>query len=305
MPNGFGIPRNFRPRSWPRLREYNTLLKVATPIPEDVLAGDRWLAGIAYDPLTLAGMSCWSPSCDTEDDWDSSDIDDDLFDPVDFVPVELRTFVKCSTLGLDIDELKARTQANVDALQSATLTRLLIGHGDTDSCWENPTISGSGESLAVRVGSEVYALDAAVARMEDQLASVLGDALGTIFMTPGQLGLLQNRGGLIFEDGCWWTPTGTAIVADGGVSGNGPDVGDDEPGAGNQIEWIYGTGPVYVHRGPATWTPEVFAATDAEDSAILPHNDVTVRVRQMAIALFDPEFRYSIAAGYASSVFVS
>lgn len=311
MTNGFGTPRNFRQRTFPRYREYNTLLKVASPIPDEVLYGDpgpngqqvdRWLAGIAFDPVALFDLDCSNPQCDTDDDFTPQDINDQA-NPAVFIPMEIRTGEVCSTIGLDADELRARMDARLAAQDSSMLTSALLGPDTHDgACWVNLTI----EDASAQIGSTIFALDDAVARLEDYMARTLGDVLGTIFMTPGQLGLLNHGGGLVFENGCWWTPSGTAIVADGGVRGAGSSVGDDDPGPVDQFEWIYGCGPVWAHRSPVEYTPVPFADIDGDQSThILPRNVMTFTARRHVIALFDPNMCWKIAAGYASSVFVS
>lgn len=315
MANGFGPARNFRQRSWPRLREYNTLLKVANPIPASVLDGDRWLAGINFDPVSLDDVECWSPACDEDDDWGvtgSTDADGST----EFVPVELRTTTQCSTIGLDPAELKDRINAQIDAEESSALTGLIVGGQSPSDCWPNRTIGGTGvdDALASLVGgsSQIYALDEAVARLEDQMYRTLGDAMGTIWMPPGMMGLL-NKGALVFEaaEQCWYTASGTAIVADGGTTGRGADVEVDEsttlePGPGDDFEWIYGSGPIWLHRGPRSYSPDVFDQIDGDGlTHLLPRNIVRFMSRRMAIAVFDPATRWRIAAGYASSVFVS
>jgi len=182
MPGAFGVPRPFRQRAWPRMREYNRLLQVASPIPNDVLYGqpgpngqqvERWLDGISFDPLQVSDLSCVAEDCGDVDDfaWDATDNSE----PTTFIPAELRTARTCSTIGLDSQELLTRMKAEFAANDSAQLTRMLIGM-DIE-CWQNQTIAGTeneGDSLAVNVvpNDAIVAIDEAVSRLEDALASV-------------------------------------------------------------------------------------------------------------------------------------
>lgn len=320
MPNGFGPPRFFRPRSFPRYREYNTLLKVANPIPDEVLYGpdgntERWLAGIDYNPIPLGVLDCYGPDCDVVDDW-TDEASEDTADDNIFSPMEIRASVECSTIGLDQAELRDRLDARLLGFESQSLTAALIG-GFTDDlgpgstpCWSNnPTIAGTGEGAATIAFNAVVPIDEAVARLEDGIALQYGDVLGTIFMTPGMLTMLQNRGGLIFENGCWWTATGTAIVADGGVGKYaGPDFTTPDPdlqaGFESDFQWVYATGPVYAHRGPLSYTPVAFA-TDSGNVRVLPRNIMRFETRRHVIAVFDQTVRLRVPASYSSSVSVS
>lgn len=328
MSNGFGIPRNFRPRSFPETSTENTIFTVAEPIPDAVLYGepgpngepngtsseadpgadgqeDRWLAGINFYPIELTDLECIAPDCAVDDSFSVAPADADTSqegsDPTLFNPIEVRTSEYCSTIGLNVPELADRLSARFLAQDAAKLTKqVLLG---TD-CWSSAFVADSAQDAGA--AATIYAVDEAVARLIDAMGATMKDLNGTLFIPTGLLEMLGNRGGLVKDpDGSGWTTlTGFDIISDGGVTGEGDSI--EGSTVGTDFLWIYGTGVLYAHRGPLQMLPaQLFDATDDEITRLLPRNVVRFIARRYMIAAFDPALCWRIPAAYASSVFVS
>lgn len=106
------------------------------------------------------------------------------------------------------------------------------------------------------------------------LESALGDivACGATIHVPYQLvAYLAEAHLLVEEDGIWYTPSGTKIIAGNGYPGSGPA---NVAAAAGEV-WIFGTGPVILVRGNVIQVPDNMG--QAVDRNI---NNVTVRAER-------------------------
>lgn len=127
--------------------------------------------------------------------------------------------------------------------------------------------------------SPAGALDpvSAIAALEDALCEVVACG-GVIHIPTGLLTfLVRFNVAKLGDDGIYYTPTGTKLIAGCGYPGSGPG---NVPAVAGET-WIFGTGPIILVRSNMFTTPDSFG--EAVDRNV---NNVTVRAEKFYTAGF-------------------
>lgn len=135
------------------------------------------------------------------------------------------------------DAVHPHLSANVAVLTSAGMYQE-IGHSNT-------AFTGTGRGVVTGLGL---------------LEQALGDCysgVGVIHMSPLVLSHAAGKGLVRVENGRLQTYKGTPVAVGGGYPGSGPDPADSPQTA--STSWIYGTGQVFMTRGPIEFPADSMA----------------------------------------------
>jgi hypothetical protein len=251
------------------------LLVSSPPVSTD---GDRWLAGIAWDPVQCIGVTAQDPgNLATTDDALSSPLANPANLPL-YIPFMLENGIARATWGFLQQDYPARP---AKLLEDAT------SYGVEHEFWTGTLISDNAHLAAsgVDVLNSGTALSTrrALAALEQEGAELTLGGRCMIHATP-ELVTLWNADGYLEEDGARLVTktTGAIVVAGSGYPGTGPlGASNATPEAAHT--WAYVTGLVQTRVSAVSVTP------DKLEQAIDPGtNTITYRAYRHAAVIFDP-----------------
>lgn len=260
----------------PTLRTFGLLTAEA---PRLGVEGDRWREGVTFQPLgpanveaTVAEMCFDDEATYTDDDFTWNAGRDGEGEALEtnptFLPFTVKATESCTTLDLDINELKDRIRTRVELAASAQIARELV----------SGALSGSPSLSSVALVAQEGAVDKAcvIPALEQAAADLLSGGLGYVHLSPAALAALP--GDMIRWDGQrWTTPSGHIIIADPGYSLTGAS------GETFGVETAYISGPVLWHLGP-----DRFSVANAPEYLDRTRNTSRGRTEHEAIFAFDP-----------------
>lgn len=260
----------------PKKRPWGLLLDTATDLALD---GDRWRAGIKFASYGCAGLRRSTPEfCIGET---PEDIDDDLTEGglVEFGSFSILATESCTTLDVDLAWLQGRLDARFAVMASEQVAaELMAGSNATiQAPEEEATTSPNFAEVATVVTTGPLETDVVIAKIEEDLAERLHGGEGMIHMSPAVFSMVAADRA-IFVNGQYRTRSGHLIVTDAGYVGQEPD---GESPATN-VEWVYGSGPVYYQLGPPRLRGPMETAFDRT------RNTIRARTVAEAVVAFDP-----------------
>ena len=181
----------------------------------------------------------------------------------------------CSTIGWRDHDFTARALRQLEATQSAQVAHELW-HGtlaqaeglDNDWLRQDPyKMTGSAQAPNV-----------ALALLESGLAQMLGGRRGMIHCSPLMLTYFKTEYAIEQAGNTWVTAMGTALVADAGYDGSGPDDTSDSD------EWLYATPWVQTRLGATETIGDDWETTGNFDRAT---NTVKVQAQRTALLQWD------------------
>jgi len=220
--------------------------------------------GFATEACLAAGEHVFCPTSPTEKQFQGTDL-------AEFSPFGIEVSVVCTTLGGERAnaerEDKARAalsvvdEFSVGFVLATGTTQALVDTG-------NPDLAD-----ATSVGSGADAV-AALALIEDAIATNLMGHLAWVHVTPATLVELVSATAVYRDMGSWRTPTGHLVVASPGYAGNIDDL-------------IVATTEVFASRGEI----ELMSTVDRSDNRHLAVHEAA------ALAVMDPCFNVSVGIG--------
>lgn len=234
------------------------ILAQARPLP------DGWERGLdfATEACLTAGEHVFCPTSPTEKTFQGTDL-------AQFFAYGIEVSVVCTTLGGE----RARAEREARAFQALqVIEEFSVGHvlatGTTQA-----GVDTSNPALADATSLGTAADDvAALALIEDSLATNLRGHLGWIHVTPATLTRLVSATAVYLDDmGVWRSPTGHVVVASPGYVGNI----DDE---------IVATTEVFASVGDI----DLVETVDRADNRHLAVHEAP------GLAVFDPCFNVSV-----------
>lgn len=216
------------------------LLVAATELTD---AGDRWVGGFKYDPLTCDAVDPLPINCTP------LEVDKPVPDAsphVEYSPFLVFGADRCTTLDRGRDR-GALARANLAATESWQAEReYWAGVASATADDPNPFIT---DGTATEVTSAAVDVVAAVSAIEQALAECLHGARGHLLVPPAVVALLDHAGLVRIDGGQLLTAMDNVVVSGGGFDGRDPDGNATDLAA---VGWIYATGWTYFRRGPVT-----------------------------------------------------
>lgn len=262
----------------PLARAYGTALTSYLPAAgpgwdPDARGVERWRLGVKFTPHGAASKTLAAATLELCEDGPDRPAPIQLAQAETFQPYEVRIVADISLLdGYGVADLlrwaQIHYQADISFWMASQVERDSLNTG-------NPSLVSS---AAVATNTD-QSLLGAVAAIEDGLASVLGDGVGMVHVSPSLLTVMaatgaarQNPGEVVFRTAC-----GHVVIADAGYSGPTPVTGVQDPDA----VYIYGSGPVVFKTSPLQ-TPVPWEDFD------FTRNRATVDLMATTLTVFDP-----------------
>jgi hypothetical protein len=225
---------------------------------------DGWERGVRFatEACISAGEHVFCPDSPTAKSFQGSVL-------TEFFPYGVEVSVVCSTLGEATADAEREARANQSlAVIDEFSVGFVLATGETQAGTDtgNPALGD-----ATSGGTATTAV-AALAVLEDAIATNLKGHLAWVHLTPARLVELVDAGVLYRDMGVWRTPTGHVVVASPGYVGNI----DDE---------LVATTEVFASRG----TIDLVRTVDRSDNRHLAVHEAP------ALAVFDPCFNVSVA----------
>ena len=240
------------------------------------VGAERWKMGVEWRPdgLCLPAWS-WGDYCQTEEDVkDEGRIDTNAIGTA--YPITVGGSYTCSTFsGETLDERVAHAWRAMELGQNWQIEReLWSGAIATQQGTGNFFLTNGDAEDLTGDGVDPLTWTTALARLQSELVTCLGDATGVIHMSAYAFSL-YTVSGQVYKDpetGVFRDCFGNVVVAGAGYEP------DNEP----EFSTLYGTGPIVVLLG----VPQVVGSNEtvATDRQV---NDVTVRVEREASVVVD------------------
>lgn len=236
------------------------ILAQARPLP------DGWESGVdfATEACLIAGEHLFCPDSPTAKQFQSTSL-------AEFKAYGVEVSVVCTTLGGE----RARAEREARAFQALRAKEegsvgFVLATGETQAGQDttNPSLADATSGGAAATAA------AALAILEDSIASNLMGLLAWVHVTPATLVELVDAGVLYRDMGNWRTPSGHVVVASPGYVGNI----DDE---------IVATTEVFASVGEI----DLVRTVDRTDNRYMAVHEAP------ALAVFDPCFNVSVAIG--------
>lgn len=237
---------------------------------------NRWLAGVTWQPLPCRPILIQGDvdPCDPDDSTNPAYTCQAAVSQSAF---RLYDAYGAATLEHTAAELEELLGEHFPAFKSAAFATELIG-GAAGS-----TMSLSSEAHApagVAFGSAASVSWNALAVLEADLASTIGNAQGFIHLPPGLLSQTVDHYGVHLVGDHWETPLGNVVISEAGYIN--PAAPDGEDAAGAAEDWVYASGPV-TYRD----TEMMFVGNRSESTDIAT-NDLLRWMEMYGILVFDP-----------------
>lgn len=153
---------------------------------------------------------------------------------------------KCSTLGMNAVDLRARAERMLTIVQSFEIADELWSGGLNLDAKSLADVDA--DTLTEGAGAAVDVLGC----IDQGIGQKTKGQQGMVHMTPQVLDHLVTNGTLYRDAGLWLTPMGNIVVADYGYDGTGPN---GEPATDSQ--WIYGTTMITLRLGAIESIPDL------------------------------------------------
>lgn len=218
-------------------------LLVAANVLTDAL---RWEGGYTFVPEACGLGGTFDP-CGTVA------FDPDLGHPdaVENIPFGIWEGDRCSVMGADLADLRARARRALEANQSQHIAaEFWTGDQATAAGWaDNQRLAAGG---GVPVAGTAVVPARAVGLLEGALAGQQGNRRGMIHVTVETLSALAAESVIRREGNLWLTPADHIVVADAGYPGTGPT----GQAAAEDAMWAFATGLVTVRMSEVAVMPD-------------------------------------------------
>jgi hypothetical protein len=223
----------------------------------------------------------------------ASDADLRQSDNID--PFFIEIISKSSGMGYNDTEKRAQLVEQLETVTGKAVEfELWTGVGAISDGAEQPYLQKDGSNGANIIGPGNATPKKALSLIEGAIADSPMGAGGVIHITRELASILTLQGAIKPVDnedtrfGAQHLETvlGTKVVVGTGYTGDGPGAGNT---ATDDVQWIYGTGPVSVFLGEAEVTNE-----DLSRSFTPSSNDVNVSALRAAAVYFDPSIFYAV-----------
>lgn len=206
-------------------------------------------------------------------------------DVVEWDPYLLWSEDRCSTVGLDADEIEAFARQDLETQTSHKIESILwsnlVDSADFGASHPNISLSDASTTISQPNGWTSYPIVTAFRDMIDALRDTIGGARGMIHVDVRLLPVISFMGLAVERGGRLITTLGDHVVVPGtGYTGTDP-AGNS---AGQDHSWIYGTTMVELLLTPI----EVYTSIDRSD------NIADYRAERMALAHWDRQAHIGI-----------
>lgn len=240
----------------------------------------HWVNGIAWDPeacLPDTNPVWWWCPITPEADPEHTKVIDDNRANIEYRPFGGWAGDKCSTIGTNMDELRARSLRKLIANESRILEgELWTGAVAQAAGFPNAYLNNSATLDNLGTAGLVYAL----AALQQYLANSVNER-GMIHATVRTAGLWHAAGAIRREGNLLLDPFDNIIVAGQGYNGSGPD--DDPAPASGDTAWAYATPIVQIalDRANRRTLPDDRGSVDRDN------NTIEFRTEEIMAAWFD------------------